>query len=182
MSAIDMDAILAMIFQTIQDRLATIKKAGNVNQLRFIDQDLGQLEIDEIGTKESPVAFPCSLIDLVDLRYTDNSRNSQQGEGILEVRLGLTAYAAATHYYQNPAHKTNALEYFNVEHRVNKALHGWSDDRFFTPLSRVGATTEKRKDNVRVRVLRYAFGFVDNTAMEVRTATVRPDIELDITD
>lgn len=171
-----MDAILANVFLTIQTRLATSP------DLKFIDQDLGQLEIDELGDKMSPVAFPCALFDSIDIKYSDASEGLQLGEAILEVRLALTAYSAATHYYNNPSHKLNALEYYNVEHRVNKLLHDWSDDTYFNPLSRISAHTERRKDNVRVRVLRYSFGFKDVTAMEVRTSTTRPDIDFDIQD
>ena len=173
MSDLIMDAILANVFLAVQARLATLP------ELKFIDQDLGQLEFDE---KESPVKFPCALFDPIEIRYTDNSTNSQQGEAVLEVRLGVTAYAAATHYYANNSHKVNALGYYNLEHRVNKVLHGWSDDQYFNPLSRVSAKTERRKDNVRVRVLHYAFGFKDNTAMAVTTPTAAPDLAINIQD
>lgn len=165
----DMDAVLANVFLAVQKRLA------DLNLLDFIDQDLGQLDMDE---ERSPVKFPCGLLDICEIRYSDNIRNSQQGEAILELRLGLTAYAAATHYYTKDSHKTNALAYFNTEHTVNKALHGWSDDRWFNPLNRISSQTEKRKDNIRVRVLRYAFGFRDNTAMQVWTQAARPDMEI----
>lgn len=168
----EMIAILGNVFLAIQGRLATLP------ELKFIDQDLGQLEIDEQGERESPVAFPCALTDFIELRYTDNSKNQQQGEGVLEVRIALLAYTAATHYYKN-THKLKALGFWNVEHRVNKVLHGWSDDRYFNPLSRISSSTERRKDNIRVRVIRYNFGFVDNTAIPVPAQTVpRPDLEV----
>jgi len=171
MSELTMDAILANVFLTVQARLATLP------ELKFIDQDMGQLEFDD-SDQLCPVKFPCALFDPVEIRYTDNSEYSQQGESVLEVRLAVAAYTAATHYYQNDSHKINALGYFNLEHRVNQVLHGWSDERYFNPLSRIRAQTERRKDNVRVRVLRYAFGFVDNTAMKVRTPHPRPDLEV----
>jgi hypothetical protein len=174
MSELIMDAILANVFLKVQERLATL------TELKFIDQDMGQLEFDD--KERSPVAFPCSLFDIVDIRYTDNSRSQQQGEAVLEVRLAVAAYTAATHYYKDE-HKANAIRYFNIEHRVNKALHGWSDDRYFNPLSRISAQTEKRQDNVRVRILRFAFGFVDNTAMAIPAQTIeRPDLEINTED
>jgi hypothetical protein len=176
MSTITMDAILANVFLTVQNRLASLLLDG-VPELKFIDQDLGQLEFEE---SNSPVKFPCALFDIVDTKYTDNSEDSQLSEGILEVRLGVAAYAAATHYYTNDSHRINALYYYNLEHRVNQLLHGWSDDQYFNPLSRVSAKTERRKDNVRVRVLHYAFGFTDDTAMAVYSQLPRPDLIVDI--
>ena len=174
MSNLEMDAILANVFLKIQARLTTLP------ELKFIDQDMGQLEIDEPNDR-SPVKFPCSLFDAVDIRYTDVSENVQQGEAILQVRLAMAAYSTATHYYTNDSHRLNALGYYNLEHSVNKLLHGWSDDQYFNPLSRVSAQTERRNDNIRVRVLRYAFGFRDNTAMKVTTTAPRPDLTVDIT-
>lgn len=106
MSTLTMQAILANVFLAVQTQLTTLP------ELLFIDQDLGQLEFDEKG---SPVKFPCSLFDICEIRYTDNSNDSQMAEAVLEVRLGLTAYAAATHYYTNNSHRINALEYFNLE-------------------------------------------------------------------
>lgn len=174
MDDLTMDAILGSVFLSVQDRLATLP------ELKFIDQDLGQLEIDEQGERESPVAFPCALFDLAEIRYTDNTFNQQQGEAVLEVRLALLAYSAATHYY-NTQHKLRALNYWNLEHRVNKVLQGWSNDQYFNPLSRISSQTERRKDNIRVRVLRYSFGFIDFTAMAVPVQTIpRPDLEIDL--
>lgn len=175
MSTLEMDAILANVFLAVQNRLA------ESDEMRFIDQDLGQLEIDEIGERESPVAFPCALFDFVDVRYSDDSEYLQQGEAVLEVRIALLAYAAATHY-KSDKHIQNALKYYNIEHRINKLLHNWSDDRYFNPLSRISARTERRKDNIRVRVLTYSFGFRDNTATPVPAQTIdRPDLDLEIT-
>jgi hypothetical protein len=177
MSDIVMDAILANVFLAVQKRLATSE------ELKFIDQDLGQLEIDEVNERESPVAFPCALFDIVDVRYTDDSYNRQEAEGTLEVRLALLAYSAATHYYKDDIHKVNALKYYNIEHRINKLLHGWSDDEYFNALSRVSARTERRKDNVRVRVLTFTFGFTDKTAMSIPVQVIaRPDLETQITE
>lgn len=166
-----MDAILANVFLKVQERLASL--AG----LKFVDQDMGQLEFDE--GERSPVAFPCALFDMVDIRYTDNLRKSQLSEAVLEVRLAVNAYTAATHYYKQE-HKEKAISYFNLEHNVVMLLHGWSDDHYFNPLSRISAQTEKRQDNVRVRILRFAFGFSDNTAMDVYTPIERPDMELNV--
>lgn len=164
MSELQMEAIKAMIFLNVQDRLETLK------ELRLIDEDLGQLEIDDLKERELPLAFPCALIDFVDEKFTDNSKKSQEAETVLQVRIGLLAYAGAAHYYKDDK-KKNALQRFNLEHRVNAILHGWSNDRYFNPLTRFRAYTEKRPDNVKVRVIQYRFGYKDNTAVTLPTTS-----------
>lgn len=166
-----MDAILANIFLTVQERLKT-----SLTDLKWIDQDLGQLEFYD---KRPAVDFPCALIDIDDSDYSDEGENSQIGEGILIVRLGLTVYNSANHLTPTP-YKEKAIDYYNLEHRVNSFLHGWCDSRYFSPLMRRKGFKEKRDDNLRVRVLRYVFAFRDSTAMEVPAFTVqKPDLEIE---
>lgn len=166
-----MDSILANIFLAVQQRLNT-----QLTNLKWIDQDLGQLEF---YTTRPAVDFPCALIDIDDSDYSNEGENSQIGEGILLVRLGLTAYTSANNLTPT-IYKEKAINYYNLEHQVNKALHGWCDSRFFSPLTRVKATKEKREDNLRVRVLRYTFAFRDSTAMEIPVSVVeRPGLEIE---
>jgi len=165
------DAILAQIFIAIQERIAT-----EVPEIKFIDQDLGQLEY----YKDRPaVAFPCVLLDMADIQPTDNSGNSQIVTVTLEVRLAIAAYVEATRYFSRQ-HKETALNYYNVEHRINKALHGWYIDGLFNALDRVRIKTERREDNLRVRVISYQFAYMDNTAMRVPFQTIAtPDLEIE---
>lgn len=168
-----MDSIQANIFLKVQDRLAT-----GATGLAHIDQDLGQLEFYD---KKPPVKFPCGLLDLDDTEYSDAGENMQIADrAVLIVRLGLLAYGDTAHYAPEQF-KQLALEYYNLEHRVNKLLHGWCDSQYFSPLARRKAYKEKRDDNLRVRVLRYEFAFRDNTAMAVPASTiVTPGLSVDI--
>ena len=164
-----MNAILANIHLAVQNRLT-----AKVPAIKWIDQDLGQLEF---YSGKPPVLFPCILLDIVDVQYTDNSLNSQIATATLEVRLAVTSYDHSAHI--TPLNRTErALEYYNLEHLVNQALHGWCDGNYFAPLSRKSSQTEKREDALRVRPLRYEFAFMDDTAMPVAYSVVpRPDME-----
>lgn len=160
-----MNAILANIHLAVQNRIST-----KVPAIKWIDQDLGQLEFYSV---KPPVLFPCILLDIVDVQYTDNSLNSQIATATLEVRLAVTSYHHSAHI--TPLNRTQrALEYY----LVNQALHGWCDGNYFAPLSRKSSQTEKREDALRVRPLKYEFAFMDDTAMPVSYATVpRPDMD-----
>ncbi|MBC7399832.1 MAG: hypothetical protein H7289_07780 [Mucilaginibacter sp.] len=166
-----MDSILANIFLAVQQRLNS-----QLTDVKWIDQDLGQLEF---YTTRPAVNFPCLLIEVDDTDYSDEGENSQIGEGIIQVRLGLTVYTDANNLTPT-LYKEKAIDYYNLEHRVNKALHGWCDGRFFNPLMRRKSFKEKRDDNIRVRVLRYAFAFRDSTAMVVPASIITlPGLEIE---
>ena len=171
---LEMESILANIWLCIQAQLTA------ETDLKFIDLDTGQLEYKDREERPS-VLLPCALIDFPDVDYESLSFNVQEGEAVLQVRLGVNPLTQATQYFTD-TQKANALNYFNLEGRVNKLLHGWSNSQYFTPLRRIKLKTEGRNDKLRVRVLFYKFGFVDDTAIPITTSLSRPDFDLNITD
>ena len=169
-----MDAPLANIWLAIQAQLATD------TELKFIDLDTGQLEYKD-NMERPAVLLPCALIDFPDIDYESLSFNVQEGESILQVRLGVNPLTQATQYFTD-TQKANALDFFNLEGRINLLLHGWSNSQYFTPLRRIKIKTEGRNDKLRVRVLYYKFGFVDNTGLPITTSIARPNLQVNITD
>lgn len=172
---LEMDAVLANVWLCIQAQLATVP------DLKFIDLDTDQLEYKD--QQERPaVLLPCALIDFPDVDYESLSFEVQEGEAILQVRLGINPLTQATNYFTD-TQKANALNFFNIEHRVNQVLHGWSNSQYFGPLRRVKRRKEGRNDKIRVIVFLYKFTYLDNTAIPVPGSTIpRPDLELNIQD
>lgn len=165
------DAILANIFLAIQGRLVE-----QCPEIKFIDLDTGQLEYKD--AKERPaILLPCLLLDFTDIRFTDASEGVQVAEGSkFQARLGVDPFTMATHYLTQ-TQIANAINFFNIEHRVNLALHTWCDGIYFGPLSRIRLSTEKRNDGLRVRNIEYEFGYMDYTAMPIPAQTIpRPDM------
>jgi len=167
-----MESILATIFLKIQEHIK-----NEVPEVKWVDQDFGQLEF----YKDRPaVLLPCVLIDMEDTDYEDETAKIQTGETKLIIRLCCAAYSDAASPRQQ-LQKELALQYLNIEHRLNKALHTWCDNELFTPMMRKKAITEKRDDNLRVRAIKYVFNFNDNTAMDVPVQTIdRPDLEIEL--
>ncbi|MBY0244490.1 MAG: hypothetical protein K2Q03_03445 [Sphingobacteriaceae bacterium] len=126
------------------------------NELKFVDQDLGQLEYYE---NRPPVIFPCALIDLPQLNYSDVGEGVQLCDGVIEIRLALNIYTSASNI-SSQAHRADALQYFEIERKVNSIISKL-EIVGCSPLSRLSAQTEKRNDSIRVRVLRYSFEFTD---------------------
>lgn len=144
---------------------------AEVPEIRYIDLDLGQLENYEI---RPAVAWPCMLIDLDESKYSDaGSKLHQLADCMITIRLGVVKYTDSNNLTPTNI-RPNALKYFELENKVFKALHGWAAPGF-NRLLRVGGGTEKRDDDIRVRVSRYSYTFTDTTAEPVRQSVPRPD-------
>lgn len=167
------DAILANIFLAIQGQLQ-----AQCPELKFIDLDTGQLEYKDAQERPA-ILLPCALFDFTDVRFTDASDGVQVAEdSTLQIRLGIDPFTQATHYFTQ-TQIANAINFFNIEHRVNLALHTWCDEVNFGPLSRTNLKSERRTDKLRVRVITYKFGYMDYTAKPVPAQTItRPDVAI----
>jgi hypothetical protein len=166
-------AILANIFLAVQNQLV-----AGVPELKFIDLDTHQLEYKD--AQERPmVLLPCVLIDFITATFTDDSQNIQEGDALMQLRLGVDPFTQATQYFTD-TQKANAINYFNIEHKINMALHGWCNSQYFTPMSRVALKSELRNDKLRVRVMHYKFGYTDWTAQPLPAeAIARPDLVIE---
>ncbi|KAA2245507.1 hypothetical protein F0L74_05990 [Chitinophaga agrisoli] len=141
-----------------------------VPEVRYIDLDLGQLENYEL---RPPVSWPCLLIDLDESRYSDTGNKLYQVvELAITFRIGLVKYTDSNNLTPTNI-RPNALKYFRLENKLFMALHGWEPEGF-GPLTRFGAGTEKRDDDIRVRVVRYQLCYTDMTAAPQSTKVARP--------
>jgi hypothetical protein len=149
--------------------LARLKE--KVPEIKYIEQDLGQLEHYDM---RPPVTWPCCLIDVADeYEYTDMQGNhSQLAEGRVMLRIGVVRYSDSNNLVPDNV-RENALAYFEIEQKVFAALHGWAPAGF-SRLLRRNAVTEKRDDDIRVRMIPFTVSFTDNSAAPVRTKVLTP--------
>lgn len=146
-----------------------------VPELRWIDQDFGQLEVFEYRPN---VAFPCVLIDFAAAAYSNLSQLSQVGELTITVRIGFTPFSSAQQSAPMDV-RQKALEYYEIEQKVYQALQGFNTLQC-QPLMRMSAQTEQRvsasgaqdASGLRVRILSFQTSFEDNSAE--RQYTVQP--------
>lgn len=138
--------------------------------LRFIDQDLGQLDFFDA---RPAVSFPCALIDIDDMTFDEAGEFVQTGEGSIVIRIGLDCYSPSNGLVDEDV-ATIAMDYYEVEQEVYLALQGWADDNF-GKLIRQSAVTEKRNDNYRIRKIRFKVGMEDESAKPTRVSIPRPD-------
>lgn len=130
--------------------MARIKE--KVPEVRYIDQDLGQLEHYDI---RPAVSFPCVLVDVDSFTFSEAGQIKQIGEGMLIIRLGVPAFSSSNNLAPD-AVRLKALEYYLIEEKIHEALHGWSDTGFSRLLRRASKLEERNDPSIRVRVIPYA--------------------------
>lgn len=104
------------IFKSVAAKLKTI------TELKWIDHDFGQLELEN-----PPVNYPCALIDVPDILFSQTTLLEQQGDTTVTVRLAFKVYDRTT--TEAPTlMQGRAVEHFAVLKKVWQALHGHEDD------------------------------------------------------
>lgn len=158
----------AELFLAITDRIATAAPA-----IRFTDQDWGQLE--NYGSGRPPVSWPCTLIDITDFQYTDvGGQNRQSAIGFVQLRMAQIQWSPSNNLTQTLV-RQKALEYYENEQEIHKALQGWAPTGF-SRLLRRSTQLEQRDDDIRVLVMRYAISFDDSTTQPTYTSVPRPNM------
>lgn len=144
----------------------------DIKYFKFVDQDYGQLEF-HTGDNRPPVSWPCCLIDVSAVKYANLGEHVQTGDVTVTLRLGFPPFSGTANI-TDEAWRLKALNYYNLEQVVHKALHHIhpvlldNDDNnvledIFGKFQRISATTERRDDFIRVRELTYTIAFEDYT-------------------
>lgn len=143
------------MYLILQDRLKS-----EVPELKYIEQNLGQY-LDE--NYRASVSFPALLIDFTNTTFTGLSGNIQLGNATINLVLLFEAFSQS--YDKAPEQvKRKALEYYDLEAKIHKALQGWSPD-FCSPLVRISTKSQNRHDKaVRIREIDYTTEYEDWSA------------------
>lgn len=151
-----MNSPFANIFIGLQQHIA-----DTIPAINYIDQDLGQLNNDRHTVRPS-VAFPCVLIDFENCNFEDLGENAQTAQGSIVLRLGFSPYSNSSQSTPQDSIE-NAINYYDIEWDMHKALQGWNPTTDVGALTRISTQTQKRTDTIRVREIRYSFAFEDHS-------------------
>ena len=155
------------LFIAIQERLKD--KLGTI--LKWIDQNFGQLDID---ATRPPVNFPCALIDLTGFSFEDYPNGKQKANGRLVISLSTAPFSYSNAVTPMPQ-REKALEYYEIEHSIHKALHNWIPVPGMEKLLRRTMDKQEREDSLRERVLVFECGYTDCGAEPVTTKIARTE-------
>jgi hypothetical protein len=135
-----------------------LRLVSKVPELRYVDADLGQLDHYDIRPS---VSWPCCLIDLDEFKFFETGNKLRQiGDGFISLRIGMVRYGESNNLVADNV-RLNALRFYSIENKINQVLHGWEDEGFSRLLRRF-AGTERRTDDIRVRIIKYAVSYNDN--------------------
>jgi hypothetical protein len=154
------------ILQDIQNRLS-----AEIPTLKYIDEDWGQLDY---FMPAPPVKFPCALININNVVYSNQGALIQQGLAtititVCDVKLTNTSTQAPI------MQKQNAWKVYDTINSVVKALHGWSgsdaasDERtmHYGRLSRTQMNRRKNDDGINLFDIIFTTNINDKTAQKM---------------
>lgn len=135
-------------------------------EIVYIDRDLGQLE-----TIERPsVAFPCVLISFLPFNFNDLGENVQDAMGMVALKVAFNPYSS-TEGSTPETFVDAALEFFELEEKLQEKMHGWSPGDDFQNFTRGSATDDNRRPGLSVRIITYKLASIDYTTQRVRKKT-----------
>lgn len=152
-----MNSPFANTFLALQNRITS-----QVTEVTYVDQDFGQLD-----EATPPVSWPCMLIDFGSFTFTDLGSLVQHADGA--VTLTLAFKPTTTSSSGTPVeYIESALQYYDIEWRLQQAIQGWAPGSNYGALSRTAAATVA-KNGIRVRAITYSLAFQDYSARETTT-------------
>jgi hypothetical protein len=166
-----MNSFYAQMLLAIQNQIKQ-----EVPEIRYIDQDLGQLEFYD---ERPSVSWPCLLIDFSSTTYDQIGQQVQWGKPVIQARLGFAPFSSANSLAPLGVQQ-KALAYYEIELRVYQALQGFTGGDLCQPLTRIKDGAEKRNDPFRVRVMIFDTTFEDDSASQAVTSVPRPPLNLDM--
>lgn len=158
-----------MITEALKAAMAQLK---TVPELRYISEDWGQLDYYD----QPPVQFPCALVECEDIRFTNNSLNTQSAEATLSISISDLRLLNTS---ANSPDADTAFDIFELLGKVNMALHGLKSATF-SPLTRTGIARVRRDDAIREFRISYRFAYSDRSAAPVsrKISDVKPSISM----
>jgi hypothetical protein len=173
--------------------LSVVRQLKNeVPELSWIDWDTGQLyPDDEEENGNYTVTFPCALITIPDVDYSDIGRGVQQGDLLLQIKLGIDSYSTShiAGGVEAPDLVQSTVDLQLIK-KINKALHGFggyiipgdNEDEFidnhFSRLMREKVSTEQGVFGLKIFNLAYSCVIRDHSSEDDLTAAQITDITI----
>ena len=161
---------MKQVIQNMHDKLVR-----EVPVLKFVDQDWGQMDF----FPNPPVKFPCALIDIQSVQYTNSGNFIQQGTAMVVIRLFDLKLSNSSQKAPDNQ-KEYAKKIWQLIEDVNKAIHvqNFLHEGYGLPIREQMRRT-KRNDGCYQTELYYSVQFTDTTTEPVQTpvSSVKPELK-----
>lgn len=158
---------MKQIFLAIQERLDTLVPA-----LKYIDKDWGQLNLPQ-----PPVKWPCCLIDLDSIEYSQASGLARVAEAsiILTIADQHTVRSSAKAPY-----KSDAYDILDIIKDIYLALEGWRVPDTTQALTRTRLSKTYSDQSYDVYSLTFSTAWVEQVTEEGETVQASPSISVQL--
>jgi hypothetical protein len=128
------------IFLSIQEQLASI------SELKYIDKNWGQLTYEQ-----PPVRFPCVLLDIHSVEYSQLGMLAQQASANIELTVAVLHEATSSHKSNR---KQQAYDMMELMDTIHQTLHGWATTDF-APLIRTATQKIEASKGCQIYTMNY---------------------------
>lgn len=149
---------MKQVIKNIQNKLK------EVPGVKYIDEDSGQLDY---YSPNMPVMWPCVLIDLDQITYSDTGRNRRKQPPLRQQATGQVVITVANLKLTNSSGKATAtqqqtaLQIWDIIQGVHSALQGFRPTEYTGALIRETHNRVKRDDGIQEYRITYSIGFHD---------------------
>jgi len=155
------------IFLSIQ------KKLSEVTELKHIDKNWSQLLYEK-----PPVKFPCALLNITGINYSQLGVLAQDANGIVEITI-------ANHRLKNSSgkapRKEEAYMVFDVIEKMHQLLQGWTNNEFQplvrTSIQKLDASYCYEIYKVSYQTSWRVFKETDQAPVQIKTLVLTPEIK-----
>lgn len=144
-------AAIKDILLSVQERLGEL-----VPELAYIDKDWGQLAYEKPA-----VRYPCALLDIEAITYTQEGGVTQMADGAISVRIANQRLTPASYLAPN---REQAYEIINLVDKVHKALHRFAPPGY-SPLFRTALRKEYGDSSKECYLITYQVAFEEGFDM-----------------
>lgn len=140
---------------------------AKVPELQYIDEDWGQMDFYE----DSPVKFPCALIEVQNADYSDDGELRQRGLVMVSVKLYFMGEVNSSNLTPE-MQKNERRKNWDICKKVNQMLHGQDFlPAGFGTLGRKQMSSLTRNNGIYNRNINYAVAFIDDSCTPVMRMT-----------
>lgn len=128
---------------------------ATIPSIQWIDQDMRQ----DTAEPRPSLAYPALLVDYADTQFSEASATTLVAESTIRMRL-IDAPASQSYADAPLSVRADALEFYELEHEIIDALHGWTpSEDIAQPLIIKSATTERSDPALRIRALTFTTAY-----------------------